>query len=82
MITANSQQQHENTESSVRIAPRSPAPFAHSRKILRRRSMLRWRDKVRLWRDNEYLTDAFAIMFTLGIVVAAFYFGLMLGAGR
>lgn len=81
MITANSQRQQENIECAVRIAPRTPAPSAHSRKTLKRRSMLRLRDKIRLWRD-EYLTDGFAIIFTLGIVMAAWYFGLIVGASR
>ncbi len=81
MITVNSRSLHESTVCAVRIAPRSLAPSAHSRKTLKRRWIRRLRDKIRLWRD-EYLADAFAVIFPLGIVIAAWYFGLIVGASR
>ena len=82
MITVDSQRQHENIASSVKIAPRSHASSVRLRKTLRRHSMLRLRDKIRLWRDKGYLTDAVAIAFLFGILLAAFYWGIAHGAGR
>ena len=71
-----------NMRSIEEMATRLPTLQKSRKEISKRTWMRRWRDKIRLWRDKGYLTDAVAIMFLFGTLVAAFCGGLIIGASR
>ncbi len=64
-----------NMRSIEEMARRVPTPQKSRKEIFKRTWMRRWR-------DNEYLADGCAMIFPLGIVIAAWYFGLIVGASR